>query len=138
MKTRIAWAASAALLALGSTLTLAATPSACNPEGTQFELNACASDEYAAADAELNAAWRELLAALDGQPTAIARLREAQRAWIAFRDAEVAARFPVEDGEDPRTMYGSMYPMALNATLTTLTRARTAELRARLEEINDR
>ncbi len=138
MNARLAGLALFSGLFLGMSNPSSAQDIACNLEGTQLELNACAGEEYAAADAELNATWRELLTALQGQETAIARLRTAQRAWVAFRDADVAAQFPVAEGEDPRMMYGSMYPMALNGALTKLTRARTAELRARIDELNDR
>ena len=46
-------------------------------------------DDLRAADAELNRTYQ---ATLDAMPGAAAktRLREAQRAWIAYRDAEVA------------------------------------------------
>lgn len=138
MNMRLAGLALFSALLLGLSNTVVAQDIPCNQEGTQLELNACAGQEYTAADAELNTTWRELLAALKGQETAIARLRTAQRAWVAFRDADVAAQFPVAEGEDPRMMYGSMYPMALNGALTKLTRARTAELRARIDELNDR
>jgi len=51
---------------------------------------AAARDDAAHADAELNAAYQALLAQLgDGDRQ---RLRDAQRAWIAFRDRECAFR----------------------------------------------
>lgn len=107
----------------------------CNPDGVQIELNACARDEFERADAELNAAWKALLAALDSQPAAVKQARAAQRAWLAFRDAEVEAHFPLEDGEDPHVMYGSMYPMSRHGVMTTLTRQRTEQLRVRIDEL---
>ena len=106
----------------------------CNPEGAQIEMNACAADDHAAADAELNAVWGKLVAALAGEPVAVARLRAAQRAWIVFRDAEVAARLPVGDREDPHVVHGSMYSLLYHAVLAELTRERTAQLRILLEE----
>lgn len=106
----------------------------CNPEGPQIEMNACAAEDYAAADAELNAVWKELLAYHAEDPVAITRLRAAQRAWIAFRDAEVAARLPVADGENPQVVHGSMYGLLHHGVLAELTRERTAQLRTQLDE----
>jgi uncharacterized protein YecT (DUF1311 family) len=126
------------LLIAGPALAQDDTGIACNPEGTQIELNACAQQEYDDADATLNHTWRRLAEALADQPVALAALRRSQRAWIAFRDAEVDAHFPVADGEDPRFVYGSMYPMSRSAVLTRLTRDRTAQLRAHLEEFEAR
>lgn len=108
----------------------------CNPEGAQIEMNACAADDFAAADAELNAVWRDLTRGLADQPVALARLRAAQRAWIAFRDAEAAARVPVGDGEDPRVVHGSMYGLLYHGVLAELTRERTSQLRLQLEELD--
>lgn len=110
------------------------TDIACNPEGAQIEMNACAAEDYAAADAELNAVWKELLASLADDPVAVTRLRAAQRAWIAFRDAELAARLPVPDGEAPQVVHGSMYHLLSYSVLAELTRERTAQLRLQLEE----
>ena len=78
MKARFALMTSAALIAFAPPPTLAAPPGACNPGGTQLELNACAGEDYAAADAELNAVWRELLNALAGDDLAITRARTLQ------------------------------------------------------------
>lgn len=110
----------------------------CNPDGAQIEMNACARDDYEAADAALNATWKQLIAALEGQDAALREARAAQRAWIKFRDAEVSAHFPLDEGEDPRMLYGSMYPMSFNGLMTTLTRQRTEQLRARIEELGAR
>ena len=134
MKTPIIPLAFALLLPLSAPAAAGDIP--CNPEGTQVELNACAAEDYAEADAALNAAWRDLTRRLADQPLALQRLRAAQRAWLAFRDAEVASLLPVADGEDPRLAHGSMYPMLLNGILATLTRERTAQLHARLDELN--
>ncbi len=106
----------------------------CNPEGVQVEANACAAEDYAKADAELNAVWHELLRSHDADPVAVRRLRVAQRAWITFRDAEVAARLPVPDGENPNVVHGSMYGMLYDSVLSQLTRERTAQLRIQLQE----
>ena len=102
----------------------------CNPQGSQMELNACAWESLHAADAELNATWREVLAKIGDRPVAIAKLKAAQRLWIRLRDADVEARFPLEEGENERTQYGSIHPMELADIKAEMTRERTRYLRA--------
>ena len=63
-----------------------AAQAAC-PGDTQVEMNACAEADFKAADAELNAAWKPAKAFYDGTGHG-EDLLKAQRAWIAFRDAE--------------------------------------------------
>jgi hypothetical protein len=53
-------------------------------------------------------------------------MRQAQRAWIAFRDAHPAARFPKADKQ---VEYGSVYPTCCCAALTELTELREKELK---------
>ncbi|MGH8173869.1 MAG: lysozyme inhibitor LprI family protein [Rhodanobacteraceae bacterium] len=76
------------------------------------------------ADAELNATYAALMAKLDAPNQA--RLRDAQRAWIAFRDKECAFR---SQGSDA----GSIGPTAIAGCVTELTAARTVELKAQLD-----
>lgn len=106
----------------------------CNPAGSQVELNACAAEELAAADAELNATWREVLARQGDDAVALDRLKAAQRLWIQLRDADLEARFPLAEGQNPRVQYGSMYPMSFASAKAELTRARTHYLRTQFLE----
>ena len=55
---------------------------------TQSDMNACAGDGAKAADQRLNAAYRDLLRYVDEGGKA--KLVAAQRAWLAFRDADCA------------------------------------------------
>ncbi|MCD7099343.1 lysozyme inhibitor LprI family protein [Stenotrophomonas sp. MMGLT7] len=121
----------ACMPAFAATRDGAARPT-CNQDGSQAELNACAADELAAADAELNAVWRDVLAGAGDDALARERLRTAQRLWLQLRDADLAAQFPLAEGQDPRVQYGSMYPMSFALAKAELTRERTAYLRARL------
>lgn len=105
----------------------------CNPDGNQMELNQCAADDYAAADKKLNDTWKALMKKLTDDKPAADKLRVAQRAWIAFRDAEVAARFACAE-EDMRVCWGSMYPMLYNAALQELAEERTQRLQQYLDE----
>lgn len=65
----------------------------CRAAMTQVDINACAAIEARAADAELNRVFGQAvrqLQAQDGRPNGESerRLREAQRTWIAYRDAQ--------------------------------------------------
>lgn len=115
--------------ALLSLLLAAALPAAAQ---TQSEINADACAHRDAADAALNAAYRDARAA---SPDALGRRRllDAQRAWLRFRDAETASLFPLAPRADPRVAYGSVYPMRLCSALARLTDARTAQLRERAD-----
>lgn len=56
----------------------------------------CAAAEFARQDARLNARYRQVIAALRPRPQA--RLREAQRAWIRWRDTRCRSLADVEGG----------------------------------------
>lgn len=99
---------------------------ACNDEAkTQFAMNACASDEAARADARLNEVYRMLLQETV-DPTAAAKIKVAERAWIAYRDAYIDAMYPAENKQ---AEYGSMYPMEVDLLRAKLTRIQIAALR---------
>lgn len=120
-------------LLLGTALP-AFAQSRCNPSGNQGELNACAALELAQADAALNAVYRQVLAKHAGESVALEKIKAAQRLWIQLRDADLDARYPVGDDEDPRVLYGSMYPMLYAFEKAALTETRTAYLRKQFLE----
>lgn len=100
-------------------------------QGIQSEMNICAANEYIAADEALNAQWRETAAVMrrlddydhdDGRPGYFETLLEAQRAWLAYRDASCRL-----EGYDARG--GSLEPLLASTCLTHLTRLRIDELR---------
>lgn len=78
----------------------------------------CIAGELKIQDAALNAAYRRLAAGMN--PRQQAGLRNAQRAWIAFRDADCASR---QDWE-----WGSMSTVAANFCVLRRTVERTIEL----------
>jgi uncharacterized protein YecT (DUF1311 family) len=92
---------------------------------TQLQMNACAETDLKAADAEMNAVYQQLTTRTDLAFTK--RLRAAQRAWLAFRDAHVEARFGAAAGG------GSVRPMCVAIELRDLTRERTKQLRVLLK-----
>jgi uncharacterized protein YecT (DUF1311 family) len=93
---------------------------------TQAAMDRCATDAAEASDAELNRVYRDIERRLGDQEAAHTRLVAAQRAWLAFRDAECA--FAASGAED-----GSAYPMLLGRCLDGLTQARVEGLRGYLD-----
>jgi uncharacterized protein YecT (DUF1311 family) len=92
---------------------------------TQATMNAQARAEFEQADAELNKTYQALLTKLRNAESK-QKLKEAQRAWIASRDAQAARAADEAAG-------GSMAPTIRDEKMTELTRQRTQELKAMLE-----
>jgi uncharacterized protein YecT (DUF1311 family) len=98
---------------------------ACGAAQTTHELRVQADTEYQRADAALNNSYKAVMAVLDdGQKTL---LRDAQRAWIPYRDAAIEAASSVYAG-------GTLQPVIATGTATTLTRDQAAMLRALLSD----
>lgn len=64
-------------------------------EGSDPRMKACLSDAYQAMDARMNTVYRLLIKQL-GNSEAASLLRDAQRKWLAYRDAETAFAFAVD------------------------------------------
>lgn len=107
----------------------------CADPQAQSEMNACAAIDFERADAELNREYRAAIAHAraadreesgriegDDRPGEEATLREAQRAWVTFRDAHCRLR-----GYEARG--GSMESMLYDGCRAALTRDRIAQLR---------
>ena len=93
---------------------------------TQAAMNAQARSEFVQAAAELNRTYEALLTKLpdaEGKE----KLKKAQRAWLAFRDAEAA--FAAD-----KVRAGSMAPTLRYETMTELTRQRIKQLETGLTE----
>lgn len=58
---------------------------------TQGEMNTDACSAYKAADQKLNEVYQAVLKKHRTDTALTTRLREAQRTWVKFRDAELAA-----------------------------------------------
>lgn len=105
----------------------------CDDPMAQQEMNWCAYQDYLTADAELNDQWKLTSQVMkdhdahfdntyDDRPGYFATLLEAQRAWIAYRDAHCRS-----DGYYARG--GSMEPLLISSCKTALTKQRTEQLR---------
>ena len=108
----------------------AATES-CGNLRTQSEMNDCAATEAHKADDALNSTYQEVLGRLRSDKTATARMVAAEKAWIAFRDAELASYWPAADGVNPNLLHGSVHPFCY-------CNARTALTLERLKTLSDR
>jgi uncharacterized protein YecT (DUF1311 family) len=117
-------------LLLGLSLPSLAQQPACNVDGSQLEMNQCAFEDLGRADAELNAAYKQILGSMKDQPVAAERLKAAQRLWVQLRDADLAAQFPLAEGQSAQLEYGSIYLLEYATAQAELTRQRTAYLRA--------
>jgi len=95
---------------------------------TQMEMNKCAGADADAAESEMNRTYQAILKKYADQPLFMQRLREAQRAWLVFRDAQIEMRFPIAAKESPPARYGSVYPMCHSQYKAQLTQRRTQEL----------
>ncbi|SEL77145.1 Uncharacterized conserved protein YecT, DUF1311 family [Pseudoxanthomonas sp. GM95] len=98
----------------------------CKGANTQYDVTQCAGDVYEAADKELNAAYQAVLKKWANYPDVTGKLRQAQRDWLTYRDADVEARFAFEDSEG--AMRGTAYPAAYAFYRASLARERTARL----------
>ena len=92
---------------------------------SQAAMSECAGQAYRKSDAALNAAYREIVARLADDEAGRGRLQAAQRAWLAFRDAECA--FATAASAD-----GSIHPYLRATCIETLTAARLDQLQAYL------
>lgn len=97
---------------------------------TQMTADACAS--YKKADQSLNDTYKKVLAAYSKDTLFLQKLKAAQRAWVAFRDAHLDALYPAADKQ---AEYGSMFSTCRCAALQELTEQRTKELQKWLDGV---
>jgi uncharacterized protein YecT (DUF1311 family) len=97
-------------------------------------MNACASGEAARLDAELNEVYRKLLSQAASQAGAVAKVKAAERAWIAYRDAYLDAMYPAEDKP---AEYGTIYPMEAELLRAKLTQQQVTALKELLKQYSD-
>jgi uncharacterized protein YecT (DUF1311 family) len=119
----IVGAFSLAVLLLGATSNTLAAADCTDPQ-TQRDMTNCAAQEFTYADQDLNDTYQIAINDwLGGRQTENGHaLLTAQRAWLAYRDAQCTAEAAMFQG-------GSMQPMVFHLCLTNLTRARTETIR---------
>ena len=93
---------------------------------------AIAADDLKTADDELNRVYKALLEKQKDNQPFTDKLRVAQKAWVAFRDAELDAMYSCKD-PDPRACWGSMLPMCHADHQAKLTKDRVKRLKELLD-----
>jgi uncharacterized protein YecT (DUF1311 family) len=114
-----------------------AEPEECANLATQMQMTACAGRRAAVADGHLNALWPRVVAEMrrrdaaggrpDGRISYYQAVLRAQRAWLAWRDAEC-----VVTGYDARG--GSMEPMLVAFCQEEVTNTRIEQLTMLVED----
>jgi uncharacterized protein YecT (DUF1311 family) len=99
---------------------------------TQEEMNINAKSEYEKTDKELNQVYQKLLQDYKSDTVFIKCMKEAQRQWIKFRDAQVKMKYPPykDSGE-------SVLPMCRNHYLKELTVIRIKELKQWIDDVEE-
>jgi uncharacterized protein YecT (DUF1311 family) len=101
----------AVLLVGGVPASIAHAAEACDtPDASQADLNDCYGNAYKKADAELNGLYRQITSRLKDDKPTTKLLIAAQRAWVAFRDAECEFSVSLVAGG---TAYGMYHAICL-------------------------
>ena len=82
------------------------------------------------ADDELSGIYNRLMTTARPVKGAVEKIAAAERAWIAYRDAYIEARYPAED---KLAAYGSIFQMEVLFLHAELTRRQTDALRELLK-----
>lgn len=94
------------------------------PAQTQHDMSKEACEKFQKADQDLNRTYNQILNVYKDDREFLEKLKVAQRAWIAFRDAHLASIFPkIKQGE-----YGSVKGMCRCNILADFTSERTKVL----------
>lgn len=101
---------------------------------SQSEVNEEGCAKYKKADARLNAVYQQVLTAYKQDSLFVSKLKTAQRAWVAFRDAHLESLYPEPN---KRLAYGSVNPMCLCEVLAELTAERTKALNKWVDGIEE-
>ncbi len=86
--------------------------------------------EYDKTDNELNTIYKSILQNYRGDPVFIDYFKEAERAWLTYRDAEMLAIYPPQTSDsDDDHLYGSIQPVCEAGELRELEQTRIKELK---------
>ncbi|SDP60962.1 Uncharacterized conserved protein YecT, DUF1311 family [Phyllobacterium sp. YR620] len=105
---------------------LGSAQSNCGDLNNQTEMNVCAGKAYAKSDAELNKLYKEIEARLKDDTDTTKLLVSAQKAWVAFRDAEC-------NFSSSRVAAGTVYPFVSSSCLDGMTQMRIENLKGYLK-----
>lgn len=124
--TSIQWKSLVLVLLFFVRTTLAAAADVELAGETQAELNDSAGAALKASEAEMKKLLDVLIRKAAKDSASLAKLRESQKAWEHYRDAQLAARWPHQE----REQYGSVLPMCFALEKKGLTDERVAQLRS--------
>jgi uncharacterized protein YecT (DUF1311 family) len=96
-------------------------PCKSNPNMGQADMNECAGRDLRKAESKLEKTLRDI---------GIRKDSPEQKAWEAYRDAQLAALYPELPVEKIVSEYGSVYPMCYATLKTKLTEGRIRDLKA--------
>jgi uncharacterized protein YecT (DUF1311 family) len=100
---------------------------------TQREMNAETAADFTSADEQLNSIYQEILSEYADDKVFIASLKEAQRSWVVFRDAQLKMKYP---DREPG-YYGSVLPSCEAMYLTELTQERIKALQVWVDGVEE-
>jgi len=126
----LALALSCAALSAAAYAQKRAADDPCRDPQSQAEMNMCAAKKFKAADAELNRIYNRLVSRLADNAGQRERLKAAEVSWLKYRDDNC-------DFEASRYEGGSIKPLIHGSCLERMTKARTAELREQIEELDN-
>lgn len=122
-------AAMLAVLAISTAMTAASNAradDACYKKAqSQFDLTQCSADDLKKSDDSLNKLYRDMQSRLKDDDDTKKLLIDAQKKWIAFRDAECTL-------STVRSAGGSINPMNFNTCANGLTQSRIKDFQAYL------
>lgn len=104
----------------------AARAADCANAQDQTTMNQCAGKDFDAADKKLNDAYKQIESRLKDNAASKKLLVDAQRAWVAFRDAECKFQ------GGPIDQAGTVYPMVVANCQTALTNDRLKDFQTYL------
>jgi uncharacterized protein YecT (DUF1311 family) len=94
-------------------------------------MNACASNELARVEAQMDDVYNTLPSKTADQPEALAKIKAAQKARLVYRDACIAAMYPAKNKQ---AEYGSVSPMKVSLLGAKLTQKQLAALKELLRK----
>lgn len=95
----------------------------CDNAVSQTDMDVCAGQQFDAADKALNETYARLMKVIS--PAGRTSLRNAERAWLEYRDKQCAFNLLARSG-------ASVYPMVMAICLTGLTNQQNNELKTQL------
>lgn len=105
-------------------------PNAANSQ-TQDEMNRIACAKQREIEEKLGQVYTKILGKYQADKTFIKNIKNAQQAWLAYREAHIKSLYPHENSGE----YGTVYPMCRCDSLAEITGNRIKELEQWIEGI---